>query len=83
VLLFVPSYQHNKERNYPCQRCGQKLVTAQALKNHVLAVVSAGEAVVCACDRPSDLFCVLLYMQHEGISVREQRKQAKKKRGRK
>jgi hypothetical protein len=42
-----------------------------------------GEAVVCACDRPSDLSCVLLYMQHEGISVKEQAKQAKKKRDRK
>ena len=33
-----------------------------------------------AYDQPSDLLCVLLYMQHQGVSVKEQKKQAKKKR---
>jgi hypothetical protein len=42
-------------------------------------VVSAGEAAVRAYDQPSDLPCVLLYMQHEGVSVIEQWKRAKKK----
>jgi hypothetical protein len=83
VLLCVPSYQHDKEKNYPCQLCDEKFGQSGHLKSHVLSKVSAGKAVVRACDRPSDLSCVLLYMQHEGISYKEQKKQAKKKRDRK
>jgi hypothetical protein len=39
VLLFVPSYQHNKERNYPCQLCDHKASTAAHLNRHVLSQV--------------------------------------------
>jgi hypothetical protein len=76
VLLCVPALQHNKERNFPCQQCEQRLASKGALKSHVRAVVSAGEAGLCACDRPSDVFCVLLYMQHEEIprARKEQKK---------
>jgi hypothetical protein len=81
--LCVPSYQHNKERNYACQLCDERFGQAGTLSSHVRSQVRAGEAVVCACDRPSDLSCVLLYMQHEGITEREHRKKKKKKRDRK
>jgi hypothetical protein len=47
VLLCVPSYQHNKERNHECQLCDEKFARPAILKSHVLSVVSAGKAVVC------------------------------------
>jgi hypothetical protein len=45
-----------------CSVCQQKFGEASNLKRHVLSVVGAGEVVVRACDRPSDLSCVLLYI---------------------
>jgi hypothetical protein len=62
VLLCVPALQHNKGRNFPCQQCEHRSTSKGNLKSHVLSKVSAGEAVLCACDRPSDLSCVLLYI---------------------
>jgi hypothetical protein len=59
--------------------CDEKFARASHLNRHVLSQVRAGEAVVYACDRPSDLSCVLLYMQHEGITEREHRKKKKKR----
>ena len=77
------STTRREERKFPCKQCGHKAGAKSDLKRHVLSKVSAGEAAMCACDWPSDVSCVLLYMQHQGISQKEQRKQAKEKRDRK
>ena len=50
VWLCVPTLQHNKERNFPCQLCDQEYASKRNLKRHVLSQVSAGEAAMCACD---------------------------------
>jgi uncharacterized Zn-finger protein len=39
-----------REKPHECQLCDEKFARTDNLKRHVLSKVSAGEAVVCACD---------------------------------